>query len=72
VAVPKDKVARLEAAGVITAKRLPSEYRKVLNGMRDTDIDGLILLMKRLEAAEKRVKRGSGLKKLISECFVPL
>jgi len=65
----KSNVARLKAAGVITTPRLPADYRKVLDGMRESDIDALILMYKRLEAAEKKAGKGG---KSLDECFVPL
>jgi hypothetical protein len=69
LAVSKSKIARLKEAGVITTNRLPAEYRKVLDGMRESDIDALILMKKRLDAAERKSgKRG----KPLYECFVPL
>jgi hypothetical protein len=64
----KDKVARLKAAGLITTDRLPAEYRKVLEDMRETDIEGILLLKKRLDAAEKKLGKTG---KSIEHCMRP-
>jgi hypothetical protein len=68
LASSKDKVAKLKAAGLITTDRLPADYRKVLEGMRESDIDGILLLKKRLDAAEKKLGKSG---KTINACFIP-
>lgn len=64
----KDKVARLRAAGLITTDRLPADYRKALERLRESDVDGILQLKKRLDAAEKNHTTDG---KSIIHCFMP-
>ena len=67
MASSKDKVARLKAAGLITTDRLPADYRKALGRLRESDVEGILELKKRLDEAEKKLGGG----KTVAACFRP-
>lgn len=68
MAAPNKNVARLRAAKLIAPGRLPTDYREALERMRESDVDGILLLKKRLDAAQRALGKGG---QTINACFRP-